>query len=169
MDETSVKPKRTPRKSIIKPKEAQKNPVGRPTKWDPKYCQEVIDFMAQGYSLEAFCGHISVGKEAVYSWREKYPEFSYAVNEAFNKCRVFWEAAAINGLFTEKGKSINSTVWIFNMKNRFGWRDQQSLEVTGSINQNIQVAHTLQPLSIEELYEQYNQKKLASAPKLLED
>lgn len=67
-----------------------------------------------------------------------YPEWSAAKEEGITRCQQFWEMAGRNmmlGLKTEQKdkdgniKSIdytkgNATVWIFNMKNRFNWKDK---------------------------------------------
>lgn len=104
-------------------------PGGRPTSYDPKYCQELIDFMAQGYSYEAFAGKIGVSSKTLYNWEKDHPEFLQAKSEAFDQSRLFWETAAIKGLWNDKdGPTLNNTAWVFNMKNRFGWRDKQEVE-----------------------------------------
>jgi len=111
---------------------------GRPTKYDPKYCEELIEFMSQGFSYEAFAGHLTVAISTLYEWEGANPDFSEAKKLAFAKNRIFWEAKGVEGLKNESGPgavNLNSTVWIFNMKNRFGWRDrtEHSGEVKGGI------------------------------------
>ena len=91
--------------------------------------------MAQGYSVEAFAGHIDVNVDTIYEWVKVHPDFSDAKNLAFGKNRIFWEGIALEHLTAgEKDPKINSAIWIFNMKNRFKWRDLQEIkqEVTGS-------------------------------------
>lgn len=51
------------------------------------------------------------------------PEFRQAVKEAQTACNMWWERLG-RKLASEGGG--NSAVWIFNMKNRFGWRDVQA-------------------------------------------
>lgn len=111
--------------------------MGRPTQYRPEFCQMLKDDMAQGRSFEAFAGLAGVDKVTLYEWVKKHPDFANAKREAFELSRRFWEDAAIANLvntsesgFDEMGnkvsrsKSLNSTAWIFNMKNRFGWRDR---------------------------------------------
>lgn len=97
----------------------------------------VVQDMAKGYSFEAFAGLVGVSKETLYQWVKAHPDFADAKRRAFEVSRRFWEDAAVANLlntsesgFDEMGnkvsrsKSLNSTAWIFNMKNRFGWRDR---------------------------------------------
>ena len=112
--------------------------VGRPTVYYPEICDEVIEFMAKGYSFDAFAGHVDISKEPLYQWIKKYPEFSDSKRRAFQLCREFWETKGIEGLFstsrTEKSgdtlisesKALNASVWIFNMRNRFKWTDMRT-------------------------------------------
>jgi transposase len=130
-----------------------KHPGGRPTVYKPEYCQKVIDFMSQGYSLEAFAGSIGHHKQTVYEWRNKHPEFGDAIMRAFESCRLYWEKIGMQGVYSnDENAKFNATAWIFNMKNRFGWRDQMNMEVSGKDGGPIQHAHLhLQALPDQDL------------------
>jgi len=114
--------------------------MGRPTKYKEEYCQEIIDFMKQGYSKEAFAGHIGISKQQIYRWRVKHKEFRTAIKRAETACQEFWEELGIQLVLAGQG---NATAWIFNMKNRFrknGWNDEtkQNINFKG-LNNLIQV------------------------------
>ncbi len=103
---------------------------GRPSKYRVEYCQEAIDFMKQGYSKEAFAGHIGTTKPAIYRWIKKHKEFRNAIKRAEVACQEFWESLGIELVLAGQG---NATAWIFNMKNRFrksGWSDTTQIEKT---------------------------------------
>lgn len=101
--------------------------AGRPTKYDPSYCEELITHMEMGLSYTAFAGKISVSKQTLYDWEKVYPEFLDAKRVALEKGRLFWEEAMIERLHDSQG--FNTTAWVFTMKNRFGWRDKVESEV----------------------------------------
>ena len=111
---------------VAQPKPKPK--MGAPTKYDPKFCQMVIDHMSDGLSLESFAGVIDVHKGTLYDWRLAHQDFSDAVKRGVDKCRFFWEKLGIDGIHNESweggSKSLNSTVWKFNMQNRFSWADK---------------------------------------------
>lgn len=103
---------------------------GRPTKYDPLYCEALIEHMGKGLSYEAFAGSIQVSKKTLYSWEKEFPEFLNAKEIGIEKSRLWWELVGQDGLFTEyQGTAMNASVWVFNMKNRFQWRDRQPDEV----------------------------------------
>lgn len=97
--------------------------AGRPTKYKPEYCDQLVDHMTDGYSFESFAGKCEVNIDTLYHWCTIHPSFSEAKKIAVEKCRLFWERMGIEGL---RYKDFNATVWIFNMKNRFKWRDNYS-------------------------------------------
>lgn len=117
-----VKKKKVIKKTI---KKKPTNPVGRPTKYDPKFCQIVIDVMKKGYSKEAVAGHLGICKDTLYRWDAKHKDFSDALKVGLEFSRMFWEKIALDHLtHTKASKQLNSVVWLFNMKNRFGWADK---------------------------------------------
>jgi len=98
--------------------------VGRPTKYKPEYCDKVIEVMEKGFSKEAVAGHIGISKDTLYRWVKKHDEFSDAIKRGVEISRVFWEELGIEMVTAGQG---NSTAWIFNMKNRFGWKDKREI------------------------------------------
>lgn len=103
-------------------------PGGRPTKYKKAYCKQVVEFMGQGLSKEAFAGELGVCARTVYNWAEDHPEFLQAIKDGETASLRFWERLGVAGA-AGKVPGFNATAWIFNMKNRANWRDKQ--EVTG--------------------------------------
>ena len=106
-------------------------PAGRPSKYRQEYCDLLVKHMEDGLSFESFAGVVHVDRDTIYEWANKHKEFSDAKKRGQALCQIWWESKGKEGLFTGKDEKFNATVWLFNMKNRFGWRDQQSIEHSG--------------------------------------
>lgn len=107
----------------------KKHSVGRPTKYDPAFCSQVIETMGSGFSFTAFCGTIDIAKDTGYNWIKEHPEFSDAVKIARAKRLVWLE----NRLFNSGMPSQQITATIFALKNadRQEWADRTVQEQTG--------------------------------------
>lgn len=99
--------------------------VGRPTKYKPEYCQMLVEHMKQGFSFECFGAVIDCSEDALYDWKNLHKEFSEAYKKGRMYSMKFWEDLGVVG--TTEGNHFNATSWIFNMKNRFGWRDRTDI------------------------------------------
>ncbi len=99
--------------------------VGRPTNYNPKYCQMVIEHMASGLSKEAFCGAIGIAKQTLYNWMRGHKEFLDAVHIGEAKSLYFWEKKGIEGMWL--GGKFNFIVWKFNIQNRHGWKEKSDI------------------------------------------
>jgi transposase-like protein len=107
-------------------------PIGRPTKYDPAYCEQVVAFLADGYSVAAFAGSIGVSRSTIYQWIDEYPAFSDAVKTGQAAAILWWEKANRNLALTGDG---NPTAIIFGLKNRAAdeWRDKIETEQSGTV------------------------------------
>lgn len=95
--------------------------LGRPTKYDPKYCQEAIDFIGDlGKSVTQFARHIRVSKSTVYLWAENHSEFSDALSMAQDWSQAVWEDK-LEDFMTDK--SVNAPLVKLYFANRFRWHD----------------------------------------------
>jgi hypothetical protein len=103
--------------------------AGRPSKYQPAYCNEAVEFLAQGYSVMAFAGEIGVSRDTIYEWCEVHPEFSDSIKIGKAKGARWWEDRIRSGELA--GPQI--TAAIFALKNRAGdeWREKQEHEHTG--------------------------------------
>lgn len=104
---------------------------GRPTVYKPEYCQQVIDHMKDGYSLESFGGVIMVSKDTLQEWKNKYPDFSASIKIG-EACSLHAHEAMGMAIATGQSKVSGgaAAVWIFGMKNKHKWTDK--LEVQGA-------------------------------------
>lgn len=113
------------------------NSVGRPSEFKQEYCDQLINHMASGLSFEAFAGVLSVSKQTLYNWAEANPEFMDAKKTGLEKCRLFWEKLGVDHIINRsisgaESTSLNTGVYVFNMKNRFPeeWKDKKEVDNT---------------------------------------
>ena len=125
------KKKTTKKKAVVKKKEKPEGYIfGRPTTYDISFCQIVIDKMSEGYSKEAVAGHLSISKTTLYDWITKHKDFANAISIGETKSQMHWEGSLVKHVVhTKNGKQINGQVFNLNMKNRFGWRDKNEVDI----------------------------------------
>lgn len=111
-----------------------KHAGGRPTKYKPEYCEEIIQYMRDGKSLAEFAAHINVARDTVNEWANVHPEFSAAKKHAIELSEAWWTS---QGRIALREREFNHVLWYMNMKNRFGWRDKQEIEMDNKIHIHI--------------------------------
>ncbi len=102
--------------------------AGQPTKYKPEYCDKILVHMNQGLSFESFAATIGVHRETLYEWGRRHTAFSDAIKKGKELSLLYWEKLGLMAVHG-KVKGFQCAVYIFTMKNRFGWRD--ALDVQG--------------------------------------
>lgn len=126
----------TAKKKVEVKKEVVPRKEGRPTKYKPEYCEMLLTHMASGFSYLSFAGVVSVNYDTLYEWEKVHEEFSEAKKNGLAKNLHHWEQLGYQGMW-HGGKdqpSFNSTLWIFNMKNRHKWTDNKEVPIAASTN-----------------------------------
>lgn len=117
-----------------------KNYMGQPTKYDPKYCDEIINYFdvklyeekngrevaSDIPTLAGFAAKLKVHRDTLHTWTKIYPQFADALRIA-KEMQENW--IAVNG---NKGL-INPAFAIFTAKNVLNWRDKKDVEITGNV------------------------------------
>jgi len=111
-----------------------KRAVGRPPTYRPEMCQQVIDVMAQGYSLMGAAAQMNISVPSIYRWMDEHPEFQEAVTDGHARSAAYWEQR-LRGV--SEGEPGNATAILFGLRNRskspLGWHhDTQRVEHTGA-------------------------------------
>lgn len=144
---TTTKKATSKKKTTTKKKTKKK--MGRPkVEFKDEYCDKLIEHMSEGMSFESFAGVIGVGRETLYKWvgkedpktsedKARHPEFKDARKIAIEQCLLYWENEGKKGMWG--GKNFNPSVWIFNMRNRFGWRDEPQKGAVDQEDKNITI------------------------------
>lgn len=140
---TNAKPKkkatpaRKPKAKAKVPNGFEVSAIGRPSEYDPAFCEAVIAAGAQGYSLTAFAGLIGVHRDTLYAWGEAHPEFSDAMkrHKAVRVHRLEF------GLLNSASAPV-VTAHIFALKNACPeeWRDKVVQEHTGPNGGPVQIS-----------------------------
>lgn len=63
--------------------------IGRPSKYEPSYCDAVIELMGEGLSLTTFAARVGAHRSTVIDWGKAHPEFAAALDRARAK-RCAW-------------------------------------------------------------------------------
>ena len=110
-----------------------KHPGGRPTKYDPKYCEEVLRMGAQGYSVVEMAAEIGVKRDTLETnWPDKHPEFLEAFTQAMQLSQSWWEKQGRIALFADK---FQNALWARSMAARFpkDWRESKNVDHSGQV------------------------------------
>lgn len=108
--------------------------AGRPSKYDPAFCEVVLATGAEGKTLAGMADALDIDRGTLNEWREAHPEFSRAVKRALEKAQAWWEEQGRVSTFGAT-EGFNATSYIFQMKNRFRdeWNDTTKTEHSGGL------------------------------------
>lgn len=107
-------------------------PAGRPSEYDPSYCEKVIEWGAAGKSKTWMAAKIGICRDTIYQWERNHPEFSDALKRAKALEQMWWEDSGQDGM---TGDKFNGQVWGRSMAARFpdDWREKSELDLNGKI------------------------------------
>jgi len=109
-------------------------PVGRPSLYDPSYCDKVVELGALGKSVEQISSNLGVSCRVLYDWRDRFPEFLRAMEQAKEAEQTWWEDQAQAYMLEHKDAAkLNASIWSRSMAARFPkkYRESVKQEITG--------------------------------------
>ena len=112
-----------------------KRPVGRPTLYDPAYCETVRELGRIGKSVEQICYQLNVSLRTIYLWKDTHEEFMQALDDAKTFEQAWWEEQASSYMVENKeSDKLNASIWSRSMAARFPkkYRESTKTEITGA-------------------------------------
>lgn len=94
---------------------------GRKTKYRKEMAEELPEMFSEGQDVAEVTAKLGITHETFKKWVREKPEFAdaYAKGKALSK--AWWLTL---GRESAKGNvDAPPSYWVFNMKNKFGWRD----------------------------------------------
>jgi hypothetical protein len=116
--------------------------VGRPSSYDPAFCQRVVELGEQGKSAAQMAAALRVAKSTIYLWAQEHPEFSDAFTLARTLSQAWWEDKGQAGLETP---GFQSSLWAKSVSARFpeDYTERNKTELTGAEGGPIQSQSTV--------------------------
>ena len=111
---------------------------GRPTKYDPAFCDKVIELGREGKSRAYIAGKLGISRETLNVWAREIPDFSDAMTQAMLLSQIWWEDKGQENL-TES--IFQASMWSRSMAARFpdDWREVSRQEQSGPDKSPMQV------------------------------
>lgn len=126
-------------KSDEQPQQSERG-VGRPPF---EITEEVIaqaeTLAAQGMTTQQIALALGMGETTIYEKQRAYPEFAQAIKSGKAK-----GIAIVTEKLLEKAMNMDTTAMLFYLKCQAGWRDTQSVEMTGADGKPLLPALTVQ-------------------------
>jgi hypothetical protein len=102
---------------------------GRPSKYDPAFCETAEHILSEGYSEAVLAGELGVCIDTVTEWKKVHPDFSASIKIGRAKGARVWEDRL--KALAERNEG-NATGIIFGLKNRQpdAWKDKTEVDAT---------------------------------------
>lgn len=113
-----------------------RNPIGRPTAYDPSYCEKVVEWGSLGKSKAQIASMLGVTRKTLYNWAEAHDDFLHALEQSQENALNWWETIAQTHMIEEPGAAkLNSSVWSRSMAARFpaDYTEMSKKEITGNV------------------------------------
>lgn len=107
-------------------------PAGRPSKYDPAFCDKVIALGEQGASIDEMAYECGVSDNTLRNWADEHEEFFDAFTRAQQASLIWWERKGRSGM-EKPTNEFQGSIWSRNMSARFPskWREVKGTELTG--------------------------------------
>jgi len=107
-----------------------KRPMGRPSKYRPEFCEQIIELGKEGKSIAQMAAHFDVDKASIYDWAAAHEDFSTALARARAHSQTWWENAAQKNM---DNRNFNAQLWLKSVASRFrdDYTERQVTEVSG--------------------------------------
>ncbi len=120
---------------------------GRPTKYDQKYCDEIINWFDRPHVDENgkpcklplktdWALEKGIARQTLYQWINDYPDFSDAIKTCEDIVKSILINNSLNGTY-------NPTSFIFTAKNLTDMRDQSAVQLQGDKDNPLQLEATM--------------------------
>jgi len=121
--------------------ETPKKKRGRPTKYDPAMCEQVVELGKIGKSRTAIACELGISPSLVPEWEDAHPEFLRAMKESQSEAKKYYETLAeAHMIDIPQGPKLNTQLFKFIVQARFPeYRESSRVEVTGKNEGAIQV------------------------------
>ena len=110
---------------------------GRPTDYDPAYCDQVIEMGKIGMSLVEMAATLGVVKTTMTElWPVAHPEFNAALTRARECAQCWWESMGrVNLIMAPQSGTFQASVWSRSMAARFpaDWREKSETTHAGAV------------------------------------
>ena len=111
---------------------------GRPSKYEPRFCEAMIAHCAGGASITSFAASIRVARRTLVNWAEQHAEFAEAIDIAKASACAWWEERA-RVIGEGDGGPGAASITQFALKN-FGaedFSDKREVAYSGAIQHNL--------------------------------
>ncbi|HVL10264.1 MAG TPA: hypothetical protein VM512_14070 [Burkholderiaceae bacterium] len=105
--------------------------VGRPTLYDPAFCERVIEMGKEGKSPVQMAVGLGVARTTLLAWCEAHPDFLTAFTYARDLAQDWWETTGQTNLATQ---GFNASLYnkIISARFREDYTERQHTEVSGA-------------------------------------
>ena len=107
---------------------------GRPSKYDPAYCEGVVRLGKLGYTRSMIANELGIGWRNLQNWEGAHEEFRVALEQARYDSMAHMERLALEHMIESPGgPKLNTGLWSRSMAARFpnDYRDNSKVEVSG--------------------------------------
>lgn len=121
---------------------------GRPTDYDPAYCDKVREWGRLGKSKAWMAAELGVVRNTIDNWADTHPEFLSAFTHAMELSQQWWEDAGQVGMVEN---AINASIWSRSMAARFpaDWREVKGTELTGKDGAPVETVQRIERVVVD--------------------
>lgn len=105
---------------------------GRPTKFEPRFCDEVIEMGAQGFSKAQMAANFAVSRQTIDEWASSHKDFFEALAQAQALAQAWWEQQGMDNL-SNKGFQGSMYTKILQARFRNDYTEQKNVALTGAL------------------------------------
>ena len=114
--------------------------AGRPSTYDPAFCERVIALGLEGMSEAQIARDLGVARASLWDWAKAHEEFSAALTRARDLAQAWWEDQGV-AMMRQPSANSNAAIWKKSMEARFrdDYTETRKNEHSGPDGKDLQI------------------------------